>query len=214
MQELWNRIIAKNLSTIDSSLHVMQNINCTNVNIFAWCLTIGKWPLWRILCAWIVRGQAIFLKTVPLSRDVKNVESHIIRWCTSPPPPPPPKAWRGKVECENPSKEVVSTHVSRLQNCSRFYSWPAGLKLWVLTAQQLRLELCYDSTSSTLFIMERLAQHLRLARHNHSVKISGIGATSNQPSSRGVTNFGIVRPDDKGKIVLTGWSTDTIEDYV
>ena len=58
-----------------------------------------------------------------------------------------------------------------------------------------------DSASSTSFITERLAQRLRLVRRSHSVKISGIGATSNQPSSRGVTNFSIARPDDKGKIV-------------
>ena len=58
-----------------------------------------------------------------------------------------------------------------------------------------------DSVSSTSFIMERLAQHLHLVRRNHSIKISGFSETSNQPSSRGATNFSITHPDHKGKIV-------------
>ena len=49
--------------------------------------------------------------------------------------------------------------------------------------------------------MERLAQCLRLVCHNHSINISGIGATSNQSSSGGITNFSIARYS-KGKIVL------------
>ena len=41
-----------------------------------------------------------------------------------------------------------------------------------------------------------------LVCRNNSVKISGIGATSNQPSPCQATNFSIAHPDCKGKIVL------------
>ena len=57
-----------------------------------------------------------------------------------------------------------------------------------------------DSASSTSFIMERLAQHLRLVHRNHSVKISSISVKSNQPSSCRATDFSIACPDSKGKI--------------
>ena len=58
-----------------------------------------------------------------------------------------------------------------------------------------------DSVSTTLFITERLWQCFLLVHCNIRVKISGIGATSNKPSSHGGINFSNAHPDDKGKIV-------------
>ena len=58
-----------------------------------------------------------------------------------------------------------------------------------------------DSAPSTLFVTEWLVQRLHLVRRNYSVKISGIGVTSNHPSSCRATNFSIAYPDSKGKIV-------------
>ena len=116
----------------------------------------------------------------------------------------PPKREEEMRSAKKPPKEdttVVSTHVSQLQNCRQVLLMTCRIKIVGPDGSTIQDRVLLDSASSTSFITERLAQRLRLVRRSHRVKISGIGATSNQPSSRGVTNFSITRPDDKGKIV-------------
>ena len=48
-----------------------------------------------------------------------------------------------------------------------------------------------DSASSTSFITERLAQHLRLPRIRRSLQISEIGGVNTRLTSRGVVQFGV-----------------------
>ena len=96
---------------------------------------------------------------------------------------------------------VVSTHVPQVWNHRQVLLITCQVKIVGADGSTTQARALLDSASSTSFIRERLMQRLRLARHNHRVKISGIGVTPNQPSSCGLPNFSIARPDYKGRIV-------------
>ena len=105
---------------------------------------------------------------------------------------------------KSPSTEdtvVASTHVSQLHNCRQVLLMTCRVKIVAPDGSTTHARALLDSASSTSFITERLVQRLRLVRRNCSVKISGIGATSDQPSSRGITNFNIARTDNWGKTI-------------
>ena len=58
-----------------------------------------------------------------------------------------------------------------------------------------------DSASSVSFISERLAQHLRLPRRSHNIRISGIGGSAVHSSSRGLVKFGVTSLNTGGKTI-------------
>ena len=96
---------------------------------------------------------------------------------------------------------LSSTHVSQLQNRRQVLLMTWRVKVVGPDRSTTQARALLDSASSTSFVTKHLAQRLHLVRHNDSVKISSIGATSNQPSSHRVTNFSIACPHSKGKIV-------------
>ena len=96
-------------------------------------------------------------------------------------------------------ERLCSTHVSQLQNRRQVLLMTCRVKIVGPDRSTTQARALLDSASSTSFVTECLAQRLRLVCCKHSVKINGIGATSNQPSSHGVTNFSIACTNSKGK---------------
>ena len=115
-----------------------------------------------------------------------------------------PKREEETQSVKTPSKEdtkVVSTHVSQLQNRCQVLLMTCRVKIVCPDGSTTQVRALLDFVSSSSFVMERLLQRLRLVRCNQSLKINCIGEMSNQPSSRGATNFSIARPDGKRRIV-------------
>ena len=141
-----------------------------------------------------------FLKNCPTERKYKEYwKPHQLLMHIA-----PPKCEEAAWSAKKPSKAdttVVSTHVFQLRNRRQVLLMTCRVKIVSPYGSTTQARVLLDSASSTSFITECLVQRLCLVRWNHSVKISGIGVMSNQPSSHGATNFSIARPDGNGKIV-------------
>ena len=103
--------------------------------------------------------------------------------------PPPPVAPPPAVSND---AERVASHVANrgegssqvlLMTCQILVTTPQG------TAAQARALL--DSASSSSFVSERLAQHLRLKRSTHFAEIAGIGGLMHHPRTHAAVQFGV-----------------------
>ena len=97
--------------------------------------------------------------------------------------------------------DAVTSHASQSTGCYRQVILMT-CKIQVVgpngyTAQARAL---LDSASSTSFVTERLAQHLRLPRTQQSFNISGIGGINARSASRGMVRFSVTHLDGKGRL--------------
>ncbi len=114
----------------------------------------------------------------------------------NPPLPLPPSNTDGA----HPSSTVVShvaqtgsrSHQALLMTCRVSILTPDGC------ATQARALL--DSASSTSFVSERLAQHLRLPRSHRLAQIAGIGGVSHQSHGQSVVHFSVAPMWSVGRV--------------
>ena len=104
-----------------------------------------------------------------------------------------------KEPSENPP--VVSTHVSQLGSARRALLMTCQIQVISPNGMITKARALLDSASSASFITERLAQHLRLPRRHHNLRMSGIGGSLTQMNTRGIVKLNISRVGQGGKIM-------------
>ena len=118
-------------------------------------------------------------------------------------------------EKSSTGSDAVSSHASHSTSCYRqVLLMTCKVQVVGPNGYSTYARALLDSASSTSFITERLAQHLRLPRTHRSLNISGIGGINARSTSRGMVRFNVTHFDGKGKaipvdaVVLSTVTTD------
>ena len=101
---------------------------------------------------------------------------------------------------KEPSK-MVTSHTSHLASPQKqVLLMTCQLRVTNAHGYVMRARALLDSASSTSFITERLAQHLRLPRIRRALHISGIGGVDARLTSRGIVRFNVANSHEKDHV--------------